>query len=246
MIPALVAAAAAKTAGGLAGGVGNYNDIQKGMTAYNNNVQAGTGVLQAGQAGANAAYSPYTQAGQTGIAGQVDAITGRQQAQGPTLSNASPASAMSYLDPSAAYSQNQAMHAAQAAGAASGGMGGGMLKALSNNANSMAMTNYNNAYQQMLGTNQQNFGQQQQQYQNNTDFQQQQIGNYAGLAGQGLQATGANQQLQAGYNQGINQNYNNMASNAMQGWAKKGDIFNGTATSLGNNVGGAISSIFGK
>ena len=246
MLPALVSAALAKTAGGLLGGMGDYNAIQSGMTGAQNNLNAGSDVLRAGQAGATQAYSPYTQAGQTGIQGQTAAITGRQQAQGPTLSNSSPQNAMSYLDPSAAYTSNQAMHAAQAAGAAGGSWGGGMMKALANQQNQMSQTNYNNAYNQMMQTNQQNFGQQQQQYQNNNDYQQQQIQNYAGLAGQGLQATGANQQLQAGYNQGINSNYNAMAQHEMNGWAKKGEIFNRTANDFGNNIGGGIATIFGK
>jgi hypothetical protein len=240
----LIAAAAAKVAGPIVGGYGNSQDISTGMAGYQNDVNAGTDVLNQGKADASAAYSPYTANGVTGTNGLAASIQDRQQATGPALSNTSPDSVDAYLNPSAAYSTDMANKSIQAQAIASGGAGGGMLKALSNNANQMGMTNYNSAYQQMLDTNNQNFGQQQQQYTNNNDFQQQQIGNYAGLAGQGLSATGANQQLQSGYNDGINKNWNNIATNEQSAWDALGKNFNDTSVATGNNISGGISDIF--
>lgn len=245
MIPALAAAAAAKVAGPLIGGWGNSQDISQGMADFNNDAGAGRSVLQQGQQVANQAYSPYTQAGATGISGETNAIQNRQQATGPTVTNSNPNDVSQYLNPSAAYSTNQSNKAIQSAGIAGGAVGGGMLKALSNNANQLAQTNYNNAYSQMLNSNNQNFNQQQQQYTNNNDYQQQQISNYTGLANQGLQANSANQQLQAGYNNGQNEDWMKQADNSQSAWNSLGNNFNKTSVDTGNALAGGISSIWG-
>ena len=237
---------------GIAGMVGpaisaymNSNDIQQGMHAFNNAVGQGTGVLQAGQQGANQAYSPYTQAGAGAIGNEANAINNRVQATNPTATNTNPNDVSQYLNPSAAYSQDQAMKQAQAAGIAGGAVGGGLLKAISNNANQMAQTNWNNAYNQMLQTNQQNFGQGQQLYQNNNDYQQQQIQNLGGLAGLGLQANNANQNLQLGYNNGINQNWNNIASNDQTAYNALGQNALQGVTNTTKGIQGGLTSLFG-
>lgn len=241
----LILAAAAKTLGSLAGGIGQSQDTDTGMHNFRTNAESGTNVLNSGLNTANQAFNPYTSAGQTGQAGQLAAIQGRTQATQPTLTAANPNSVQSWLNPNAAYQQQQAMKQAQSAGMASGAMGGGMLKALAQNAGKQAAGSWNDAYNQMLQANNQNFGQQQQQYQNTNEFQQQQIGNFGDVANRGLSAVGQNQNLAGQYNAGINQNYNNIAANEMSGWGKKGQIFNDTATALGNNIGGGISSSFG-
>jgi hypothetical protein len=245
MLPA-IAAAAAKVAGPLVGGIMNSNDIQQGMADYRTDVNRGTSVLQGGINSANAAYSPYTGAGASGVAGEQLAIQNRQQAAQPTLSNVDPSQALSYLDPSAAYSTDQSNKAIQAQALASGGAGGGMMKALANNASDRAMTNYNSAFGQMLGAANTNFGQQQQQYVNQTGYDQSQIQNYAGLAGQGLQAVSGNQGLNANYNAGINGNFGDIAANQQSGWNALGKNAKDTATDLGNNISGGISNIWGK
>lgn len=246
MVPALMAGAVgANILGSAIGAAGNNSAINKGKAAYTGLANQGIQTLQQGQQAANAAFSPYTQAGQAGVEGQLNAVQNRVQAQGPVATGASPQSAMDYINPSAAYTSGQANAASTAAALASGSTGGGMLKALSNNANKMAMTNYNDAYQQMLNTNNQNFGQQQQQYENQTAYDQSQIGNYAGLAGQGLSAVGANQNLNQGYNNQINANYLGQADNAGSAWNKKGQIFNNTAAGIGNDIGTGMMSIWG-
>lgn len=236
--------AATGALGSAIGGAGNTNDVSQGMAAYNNFANQGTSTLQGGLANANAAYNPYTQAGNAGVIGELNAITNRQQATTPTVTQNTPQNAMNYLNPSAAYSMDQANKASTAAALAGGAAGGGMLKALSNNANQMAQTNYNNAYQQMLGSNAQTFNQQQQNYANNTDYQQQQIQNYGGLANRGLNAVTENQKLANIYNTGINSNLMNQAANAQTGWNKKGEIFNNSANQIGSALGAGISSLF--
>lgn len=245
MLPAIAAAAAA-AAGPLIGGIQNSTDIQQGMKQYQDYTGKGTAVLQGGLDSANAAYSPYTATGAAGTSGELDGIQNRQQTDQPSLSNVNPSQAMSYLDPSAAYSTDQSNKAIQAQALASGGAGGGMMKALSNNANDRAMTNYNSAYSQMLNTANTNFGQQQQQYANQTGYDQSQIQNYAGLAGQGLQAVSGNQSIDAGYNNGINQNWGDIAANQQSGYSALGANANATAKSVGNAISGGISAIWGK
>jgi hypothetical protein len=109
----------------------------------------------------------------------------------------------------------------------------------------MAMTNYNNAYNQMLQSNNQNFGQQQQLYTNNNDYQQQQIQNYGNLANTGLSANNANQHLQLGYNSGINNNYGEIAANQQAGYNAKAGIWGNMAQGVGDGLGAGISNIWG-
>ena len=240
------AAAGSKLLGNLVGGIGQSNDVQRGMNAYKNYVGQGTNILSAGAQSANQAYSPYTQAGQTGIQGYTDALQNRQNAPMATVTDNSAQNALTnYLDPSSAYTMDQASKATQASALAKGGMGGGLAKALSNNANKMAQTNYNNAYNQMLQGNAQTFGQQNTNYGNQTAYDQSQIGNYGNLANLGLTAAGQNQSNQLGYNTLINQNWKDIGDNQMSGWGNKGSIFNKTSQGIGNDLVSGITNVFG-
>ena len=233
--------------GNLAGGFASLDANNQAQNAYQQYLQKGIGGLQTGMQGANAAFNPYTTTGAAGASGELAAIQNRQQAQMPTATNSSPGQALaSYLNPSAAYTMDQANKATQAQGIAGGALGGGFLKALSNNANKMAMTNYNDAYNQMINTNAQNFGQGQQLYQNNTDYQQQQIGNLGNIANRGLQANTANQGIQQGYNNKIAGQYNDLGSGLANLANQKGAIENSMWSGAGNTAGGMASSIWGK
>ena len=236
-------------AGSLTSAVGNYagmmeaNDyLNKAKQSYDTRAQQGIDTLQAGQSAATTAYRPYSQAGETGVEGLTSGITGRTQAQMPGVTDQSAQNAIqNYLDPSAAYTTDQSNKAMQAAAIAGGGMGGGMDKALAANTAKLAMTNYNSAYNQMLQGNQQTFNQQQQNYQNKTAYDQSQIENYQGLANMGLGATSANQQLQAGYNSGINQNYMGMAEAGWNTNASKAQNFNSGINNMAGNVGNSMA-----
>ena len=236
-------------AGSLTSAVGNYagmmeaNDyLNKAKQSYDTRAQQGIDTLQAGKSGAESAYRPYTQAGETGVEGLTAGITGREQAQMPGVTDQSAQNAIqNYLDPSAAYTTDQSNKAMQAAAIAGGGMGGGMDKALAANTAKLAMSNYNNAYNQMLQGNQQTFNQQQQNYQNKTAYDQSQIENYKDLTNVGLGATNSNQQLQSGYNSGINQNYMGMADAGWNTNASKALNFNSGINNMAGNVGNSMA-----
>lgn len=245
MLPALAASAGSKLFGSVVGALGQNEALNRGLNAYNKNVGQGTQALQAGQQGANVAFDPYSRTGATANQGQLEAVQNRTQAAQPTLSNTSAEGIASWLNPMATWQQNQATKAATAAGVATGATGGGMQRAISADANTRAQGSWNDAYNQMLQANNQNFGQQQQQYQNQTGFDQSQIDNLGGIAQRGLSAVGANQGLQQGYAQGINQNFGNMANTAMDVNAVKGQLWNDTATGFGNTSGNMFSSWLG-
>jgi len=247
MIPAILGASlATKLAGSFLGGNAQNKSTQQGMDAYKDYMNQGISTLNQGKSSSNAAFQPYTNAGTQGLQGYQTSIQNRQQAVQPSLSNSNPQTAISsYLDPSAAYTSDQAMKATQASAIAKGGMGGGLAKALSNNANKMAMTNYNNAYQQMLDTGNQNFGQQNTIYGNKTAYDQSQIGNYGNLANMGLQATGTNQGLQYQYNNGINQNYGDLAASQQSGYNQKGKTSGDMWNNIGSSLSSGITSLFG-
>lgn len=247
MIPAILGASlATKLAGSFLGGNAQNESTQQGMDAYKDYMNQGISTLNQGKSSSNAAFQPYTNAGTQGLQGYQTSIQNRQQAAQPSLSNSNPQTAISsYLDPSAAYTSDQAMKATQASAIAKGGMGGGLAKALSNNANKMAMTNYNNAYQQMLDTGNQNFNQQNTIYGNKTAYDQSQIGNYGNLANMGLQATGTNQGLQYQYNNGINQNYGDIAASQQSGYNQKGKTSGDMWNNIGSSLSSGITSLFG-
>lgn len=239
-----------QSAGSLTSALGNYvgmmeaNDsLNTANKDYQNLSNKGINTLQQGQAGANAAYQPYTSAGTTGINGETNAITNRTQSTTPTVTDNSSQNAINnYLNPSAAYTTDQSNKAMEANAIASGGTGGGLAKALSANTANLAMTNYNNAYNQMLQGNNQTFNQQQQNYTNNNDYQQQQIQNYGNLANTGLSANNSNQQLQAGYNSGINNDYIGQAETAWNTNASKAKNFNSGINNTFGNVGNSMAS----
>lgn len=245
MIPLAAAAFGSQALGNVIGGIGASQAIDRGLRNYKANINAGTSQLQQGATGSEQAFNPYASAGAQGSAGQLAAIQGRTMAPQPILSNVDPTQAAAYLSPQAGYQQGQAMKSAMAAGAAGGAMGGGMLKALQTNANKLAQGSWNDAYSNMLNTANLNFGQQQQQYQNKTGFDQSQIENWGNLANRGLQAVGQNQANQLAYNQGINANYGDLANAANAAAVGQGNIWNNTANSLGN-LGANAFNFFGK
>lgn len=222
----------------------------KAKAEFNAKAQQGIGVLQSGATGATAAYNPYTQAGTAGQAGELAAVQGRTQAQTATYNPVTAAGAQEYLDPSANYQMDQANRALQASALAKGGVGGGLARALSNNAQKYAQTYWTQAQQNQLAAKNQNFNQQDINYQRNNQYQQDQINNYGNIATRGLTATGANQNLQSIYNQGINNNLLDMGNAGSTAQYNKGKVFQDTANTVGNNLGKAAlstdwSKIFG-
>lgn len=239
-------AGAGSLASGMISGIGNavgaraaLGELNDAKSDYNKKMETGIQTQQQGLDQANAAYQPYTAAAQSGLAGYTGDINGRQQAQGPSLGSYDP---NAYLNPSAAYTTSQANTAAQSSSLAHGGLGGGLGKALSNNANKMAMTNYNEAYQKMLDTNAQKFNQGQQLYTNATDYQQQQIANKGNAATLALQGLSAGSQVASGYRGNISNLYGNMAATALDIGQNKAGLAYGAINSATNSSGGGLGS----
>lgn len=218
------------------GGIGQSRAYNRGLAQYKNFANQGIDQLKSGMQTATQAYDPYAQSGQAGLTGELAAVQGRQQAQLPQLQQTTAESARAWMDPSANYMQDQARKAAQASGLATGATGGGMQKAIADNAAKMGLTAWNNAAAQNLAANQANFGQQQQNYQNTTDYQQQQIGNYGNIANRGLQSQNALQGLLGNYNTGINQNYLNMGQAALGTAQSQGNIFSNMFRDVGTGL----------
>ena len=250
-LPAILAAAAgAKMLGGVFGGKGQYEDTSKGAEAYRNLANQGINTLEQGKKGSTAAFSPYDAAGAQGATGTANAVGAYQDQamQGMADPNATRTTAQgtqAFLDPSAAYSTDQSRRAMQASALAKGGLGGGLARAVARDAQDRSMTNWNNAFQQQQSANNQNFGQANTNWQNRNQVLQNNVGNYQNLMNTGLQGVTSGQNIQAGYNQGINQNYLNQAEATQGAWNAKGKIKNDTMTGFGNNLGGAITSIWG-
>lgn len=240
--------------GNLIGGNSAEAAAEKARKEYALQAQKGIDTLNTGREQNTANQTPFIQAGQYGATGVVNAIKNRVQADQPTLTNTSPANVSDYLNPSAAYTTRLSNDAIQSKALASGAAGGGMLKALSDNANKMAMTNYNDAYNQMLNTNNQNFGQQQQTYTNKTGYDQSQIGNLQGLMNTGEIAAANTGNTNLQYNNNLNQAYENLGQSNAGAAMSKGNIAATSSQNAGNIVGGmlqnsgvgsVLSSLFG-
>lgn len=250
MIPAIIAAAvAAKMAGEYAGGQNAKGYINRGEAAYGQKAQQGIDTLQQGKIEANDAYSPYTSVGATGAGGFSNATQNylSNVGYGPDASQyqSGTGQVFDYLNPSAAYTMDQANKATQASALAKGGMGGGLAKALSNNANQIAMTNYNNAYQQMLNTNQQNYELANQSFQNRFNVNNQNVANYQNLANLGLNATTSNQNLQGQYNSGIGNIYTDWGKTIQDNANTKAGVGKSQSLGMGNSLASGIMSYAG-
>jgi hypothetical protein len=237
--------------GSIIGGMGADDAAQKAKEEFNAKAQQGINTLNAGKAGATAAFDPYASAGKVGSAGELNAVQGRQQAQTAQYNPVTAQGAQEYLDPSANYQIDQSNRAMNSAAIAHGGVGGGLARALGNNAQKMAQTYWTQAQQNQLAAKNQNFNQQDTNYQRNNQFQQDQINNYGNIANRGLNATGANQSLQSTYNQGINSNLLDMGNAGAASSYQKGKVFQDTANTVGNDLGKAAmstdwSKIFGS
>lgn len=242
MLPLILGAAGAGALGSLIGGESASSDLAAAKREALGYSQQGINQLQKGLGELQSNYEPYLESGKHGLAGYQNSIDNRTQSQLASTSNSSPTKAISdYLNPSAAYTTDQAQKAIQASAIAKGGMGGGLAKALSTDASNRAMTNYNTAYQQMLDTGNQAFNQENQNYLNNEQFKNTQTQNYADLAKLGSSNLANYSQGAAGYNNGINAGYENMATTA----GNIGSAQAKNSNAMWNGVGGALTGALG-
>lgn len=230
-------------AGTLWGNAEEQEAANKAKAAYAEQAQKGINALESGRMETNANYKPFVEAGQAGATGTLSSIQNRTQANQPTLSESSPNRAISdYLNPSAAYTTRMANDAITAKALAGGQAGGGMLKALSDNANKMAMENYNNAYEQMLKTGDQSFGQEQQQYTNKTNYDQSQIGNYQNLMNTGANAVSNLGTTNLGYDNNLNQSFQALGNSQAGGDYLKGQANSAAAQQTGNLLASSVQN----
>ena len=174
-IGSLVGALGNAATAGLAsyyGGQSAKSALREGRNAANALEQKGIGEFRSAIDQSVGRANPYMSAGAGAIQSQQDLLTNGQ----PRTSGAFNFDA--WKDPSTAYSISESNKALQAAGLAGGNAGGALAKALQGNANSLAQGAYQNAYQRYLQQNQQDFGQQQQIFQN-------QLGGWQNLSGMG-------------------------------------------------------------
>lgn len=227
------------SAGGSAlGGLAAGNILGSGLREANRISGQGVDYLQGLNTQQRADFQPYMQAGQQGLGQYQNLLSQGNQATMPTQSGTFSYDA--WKDPSTQYSIDQSNAAINASALASGSVGGGLGKALTNNAQSMAQKAYQNAFDRYLKQNEQDFGQQQQIYQNQTGNYLTQLGGYQNLMGQGLNAAGTTGGLSSSFGSGVNQNYLAQAANAMQNARDRADAFSG---GLSGAVSG-ISSLF--
>lgn len=194
-------------------------------------IQDGTDLLTAGNQQQRQDFMPYMEAGTQGLDMYQNLLAGGNPATMPTASKAFEFDA--FKDPSAQYAIQSSNDALLAAGLAGGNAGGGLSRAITANTQQKALDAYGNAYQRYLAQNQQDFGQGQQNFQNQTGNWQTMLSGANNLAGIGLNAAGTTAGNSMGYNQAANQNYNNMAS-----------LYYGNAQNQANNWGNALSGAF--
>lgn len=96
-----------------------------------------------------------------------------------------------YKDPSAQYAMDQSARAMEASALAKGATGGGFAKSLQQNQNNLANQAYANAFQRWQDTSKMMYGQAADQYGRDYSYQQNLLGQYGNLAGQGLNAAQA-------------------------------------------------------
>jgi len=244
--------------GALAGGVigagatlwGNAQEQEgadKAKAAYAEQANKGINTLQSGRAETVNNFDPYLKAGKAGAEGTVEGIQGRVQADQPTTTNASPGLVLSdYLNPSAAYTTRLANDSIRSQALAGGAAGGGMLKALSDNANKMAMTNYNEAFNQMLGAGKLNFDQGQQIYTNKTVYDQSQIDNNQRLMNTGVTANTSLGNISQAYDKDINTAYTDLGNSMAGGDYLKGRSANAATQQSGNLLAKGSQDLIGS
>lgn len=213
--------------------------------AYGAKAQKGIDTLTSGRKETVERYTPYLDAGGRAIPKTEQAIDTRTQHEQPVESMSSPDKVSEYLNPSAAYSTRVANDSIRAAALGNGAAGGGMMRALSENANKLAMTNYNNAFDQMMKVGDQRFSQGQQIYANKTGYDQSQIDNQQRLANMGATAAANAGQQSLQYDNNIDQSYKDWGASDAGGAVLRGNIAATGNQNTGNIAGQMAQNIVG-
>lgn len=183
-------------------------------------------------------FQPYMAAGQDAIGSFQNLLAGGNPATMPTASKAFDFNA--FQDPSAQYGIDQSNAAINASAIASGSVGGGLARAIAGNTQSLSQKAYQNAFDRYLKQNEQDFGQGQQLFQNQSQNYQTQLGGYNNLMGSGLQAAGTTGGISANLGAGVNQNYLQQGQTAAEMARQRADALAGGLSGFTSG----ISSLF--
>ena len=242
MLPFAAAAAPSIFSGlsSLAGGLSADRAMSRAAGQARAATQQGVDTLNQGIEASNQAFSPFVQAG-TEALGQYQ--TGVENSGNIGIPEASKDFSFDvWKDPSAQWALEQQQAATNMGALAGGRFSSGTMKNLQGNALNNAKTTYNDAFSRYLQDSNMKFGQGQTIYQDKNQQEQQKLDRQAGLVDMGLNATGTNQQLGAGYRSGINADYLNLADTLGNiGMQKAGNMRN-MFSGLGGAVSGGLSS----
>lgn len=237
MLPFAAAAAPSIFSGlsSLAGGMSANRMMNRAAGQARAATQQGVDVLNQGIDASNQAFSPFVQAG-TETLGQYQ--TGVENSGNIGIPEASQDFSFDvWKDPSAQWALEQQQAATTMGALASGRFSSGTMKTLQGNALNNAKTTYNDAFSKYLQDTNQKFDQGQTIYEDRNQQEKQKLDRQAGLVDMGLNATGTNQQLGAGYRSGINADYQSLADALGNiGMQKAGNMRN-----MFSGLGGAVS-----
>lgn len=248
MLPALAAAAPSIFSGlsSLAGGFSADRALNRAAGQARAATQQGVDTLNQGIDASNQAFSPFIGAGtealdqyQTGVANSGN--IGIPEASKDFAFDV-------WKDPSAQWALEQQQAATNMGALAGGRFSSGTMKNLQGNALNNAKTTYSDAFNRYLQDSNMKFGQKQTIYQDQNQQEQQKLDRQSGLVDMGLNATGTNQQIGAGYRGGINANYQNLADTLGNiGVQKAGNMrtmFSGLGGSFSGGLSNGLNSIF--
>jgi hypothetical protein len=183
--------------------------------------------------------NPYIQTG-TGAEGKYAGLVNGMQQPG-FVDPTQPFNFSTYTDPNAVYDQQQGAKSINASSIANGSAGGGTDAALQTNAANLGNTAFTGAYGRYLTNSNMLYGQANQNYNRNYDWQNNQIAQTGNVANQGLNA--ANSLNNAGLSSGqqVGQTEGELGSSQSAGTMGAG---NALASGI-NNVGNSINSGIG-
>lgn len=224
--------------GSMAGGLAANEILSNALDRSNRISNKGVNYLQQGNEQQRQDFQPYMKAGTGALSGYQNLL-----AQGNTAAQPTTSQGFSYdawKDPSTQYMIDQGSAAINASALASGNVGGGLGRALTANAQNMSKQAYQQAFQNYLAQNTQDFGQQQQIYQNQTGNYQNQLAGLGNLMGQGFNAASTTGNLGLGYGNAVNQNYLAQAAQTANIGQQRADALAGGLSGLASGV----SSLF--
>lgn len=221
-------------AGNLVGGLVQSAAMEQGRQQGNKMFGQGRNYLTDSNNQQRADFQPYMQAGTNALGQYQNTLAAGSGAVNPTQSQ--DFNFDTFKSPAAQYRIDQANAGINASALAKGNVGGGLAKALASNSQNMASEEYSNAYNRYLQQNQQDFGQQQQLWNNANQNWQTQLGGYQSLMGQGLNATSTTGSLANNYANAYNNNLMNQASFNYNGLAERGAALGGGLNAFTSGV----------